>query len=301
MFTHRKVSLSGLAAAHGLEIRRDCEFSFVGKVPTRLAGRIVPCTERRHLAEALGADGIVGIVTTPELADAVPAQLGLATSERPQAATWAIHEDIARRPGLQWEDFPSRIDPAAVIHTGAHVAERNVAVGPGTVIMPGAVVCERTVIGANCLIGPGSVLGCDAFEVDTGRQPHRLLAQAGGVLLGDDVEITGHSTVVRATFGGFTELRAEVKLDCHVHVAHDCKVGERTRLAAGAILAGRVDLGADVLVGPNATISNGLAIGDKATVTIGAVVVRDVASGERVTGHFAVPHRTWLRFISPNK
>lgn len=299
MFTNSTISLQEFAGQMGLSVQRDCKFSFVGKAPTNLDRRIVPCSALKHINEALVTDGIAGIITTPELASRVPDLLGLATCETPQATAWALHEELAKRPGLQWTDFPSRVHPDADVRAGAHVAARNVEIGARTIVMPGAVICERTIVGADCLIGPGTVLGCEAFEVDGAREPQRLLAQAGGVRLGDNVEITGHSTVVRATFGGFTELAPGAKLDCHVHVAHDCRIGERTCIAAGAILSGRVMVLQDVFIGPNATISNGVTIGEGATVTLGAVVVRDVPSGERVTGHFAVPHRAWLRFIKP--
>src|SRR3569623_246069 len=52
--------------------------------------------------------------------------------------------EAAALAGFQWADFPSRIDPAADIRPGAGVAERNVVIGPATVVMPGAVICERS-------------------------------------------------------------------------------------------------------------------------------------------------------------
>ena len=115
--------------------------------------------------------------------------------------------------------------------------------------------------------------------------------------LDDGVEILSKCTVVRATFGGFTRIGRDTKLDCQVHVAHDCVVGERVRIAACAELSGRVDVGDDAFVGPNVSISNGLTIGPRAFVTLGSVVVRNVDPDQRVTGHFALPHKNWLRFI----
>jgi UDP-3-O-[3-hydroxymyristoyl] glucosamine N-acyltransferase len=297
MFTGHTVQLAEFDGQFGLEVIRDCALSYVGKVPTELERRVVPCNERRHLKDALGREGIVGIITCGENVGLIPEAYGLAISSDPQASAWQLHDSLTSRAGFQWEDFPTRVDSAADVRPGAHVAERNVVVGPNSVIMPGAVVCERTVIGANCLVGPGSVIGCEAFEVDTTLESWALLKQSGGVLLEDGVEITGLTTVVRATFGGFTSLGEQTKLDCHVHVAHDCKIGRRVRIAAAAELSGRVTVGDEVFIGPNCSISNGLTIGEKSTITIGAVVVRDVEPGSRVTGHFAVPHTNWLRFV----
>ena len=52
MFTGNRIALSELAPVLGLDLRRDAEIAFVGKVPTRLDGRLVPCGKQIHLDEA---------------------------------------------------------------------------------------------------------------------------------------------------------------------------------------------------------------------------------------------------------
>ena len=90
---------------------------------------------------------------------------------------------------------------------------------------------------------------------------------------------------------------AETKLDCQIHLTHDCDIGDRVTLAACAEISGRVTIGDDSYLGPNVSVSNGLKSGKNAHITVGAVVVRDVDDGERVTGNFALPHRKWIAFI----
>jgi UDP-3-O-[3-hydroxymyristoyl] glucosamine N-acyltransferase len=297
MFNTSTLPLSRFADTHGLEIVRDCDFTFIGKTRSRVEPRVVPCGKRKHIEEAVTAGGVAGIITTADLASDVPDGIGAAVADHPLRAAYSIHDDLVDLPGFHWTSFASRVDPAATVHPSAIVDSRDVVIGAGTVVHAGAIVCKRSIIGENCSIGPGAVVGTDAFEVDTTRQPHRVLKQAGGVMLGDNVEIQAKCTIVRATFGGFTTLGDETKLDCQVHLAHDCRVGRRTRIAACAELSGRVTVGDDVFIGPNVSISNGVAVHNGATVTIGAVVIRDVPAGERVTGNFALPHTQWLRFI----
>lgn len=297
VFTGNTTALSQFDGHFGLRVVRDCDFAYVGKVPSKLNARLVPCGARKHVNEAGASEGIAGIVTTEELAGEVPAQMGLAIADRPVSATLRIHERLLERKNFQWEDFASLIDETARIHPAAIVEPRNVVIGAHSIIGPGAVICERTIIGENCRIGPGVVIGCDAFEVDLESDPRRVLRQGGGVLLENHVEIEAKSTIVRATFGGFTRIGRETKLDCQIHVAHDCDIGERVRLAACAEISGRVTIGNDAFIGPNCSISNGLQIGENATVTIGSVVVRNVEAGQRVTGNFALPHVKWLSFI----
>jgi UDP-3-O-[3-hydroxymyristoyl] glucosamine N-acyltransferase LpxD len=297
MFTLNTIALAKFGGKFGMSVLRDCAMSYVGKIPTRLEKRLVSCGTAKHVAAALQNIGIVGIITKPEFAALVPETFGLAVSENPQASAYLLHEHLCGLPDFLWKDFDTRIDPTAIVCTGAMVAERNVVIGAGTIIMAGAVICERAIIGTNCVISPGAVVGCDAFEIDLSRSPRVILKQAGGVLLGDNVEIQANSTIVRSTFGGFTTIGAETKIDCQVYVAHDCDVGKRVQIAGNTSLLGRVSVGDDTFIGPNCSISNGVKIGKHATVSIGSVVVRDVEAGARVTGNFAVPHANWLRFV----
>ncbi|WP_299913102.1 DapH/DapD/GlmU-related protein [uncultured Paracoccus sp.] len=297
MFTGNTVTLSDLAGPLELDVRRDAAIAYVGKVPTRLDQRLVPCGKQAHLNEAAGQSGIAAYVVPEGLAPEVASEAGLVVSAEPAATAMRVHEYLAALPNFQWADFDTRIDPTAVISPGAHVAPRNVVIGARSVIGPNAVLLERSIIGADCEIGPGTVVGGEAFEQCPGAAPKRILRQTGGVLIEDWVTIQALGTIVRATFGGFTRVRRETKMDAHVHVAHDCQIGERVTITACAEISGRVEIGDDAYLGPNCTISNGVRIGRKATITIGSVVVRDVPDGIRVTGNFALPHENWLNLI----
>jgi UDP-3-O-[3-hydroxymyristoyl] glucosamine N-acyltransferase LpxD len=297
MFTHKLLPFSKFQHQFGLNVERDCMFSYVGKIPTRLANRIVPCSNSLHIASAVAENGIVGIVTTKELAKEVPPQFSVAVSSDPQASCFDLHEALCGIPDFHWAGFESKIHPTAKIHSSAIIDQRDVVIGRECVVGPGAIIIGRSVIGDHSKIGPGAVVGCDAFEVNLHAKPRRVLLQAGGVQIGNSVEIQAKCTIVRATFGGFTTIGDETKLDCQIHVAHDCQIGKRVRIAACAEISGRVQIGDDVFIGPNCSISNGLTIGNDATITIGSVVVRDVENNMRVTGNFALPHQKWLAFI----
>ena len=267
MFTGNTLPLRDYSEKFGLTIQRDCNFSYMGKVPTRLAQRVVPCSKTQHIEEALATDGIVGIITLADLASAVPETLGLAISSNPVQSALALQSHVAEIDGFQWQSFESRIHPTAQIRAGAYVAPRDVEIGEGTIIHPNAVILPRTVIGKYCSIGPGSVVWTDAFEIDTSTEPYRVIRQSGGVHIADHVDVQAKCTLVRATFGGFTELGEGTKLDCQVHFAHDCRAGRNVRIAACAEVSGRVDIGDRVFIGPNASVSNGIEIQSDAKVT----------------------------------
>ncbi|MEL6686861.1 MAG: DapH/DapD/GlmU-related protein [Pseudomonadota bacterium] len=298
MFTEATLTLSEAAKGlSSLSVQQDCDFAYVGKVPTRLNQRIVPCRATNHIESALKADGIAGIITTQDLKDQVPENLGLAIADDPVSASLDLHEAIAARLDHLWQDFDSEIDPSATVHPSAVIASKNVRIGAHTTIEPGAVIRERSLIGPECYIGPATIIGAEALDVRQSMSPMRILKQAGGVRLGSHVQILGHTTVVRATFGGFTEINDESIIDVHIYIAHDCKIGRRVTMVSGATISGRCEIGHGTYIGPNATLRNGIHIGESARISMGSVVTQNVESKSTVTGNFAVDHDQWLRFV----
>lgn len=281
----------------GLRLCRDADIAYVGKVPTRLENRLVPAGKKEHLDAALLETGISAFVVPEALAQAVPAGAGILLSDQPVASAMAVHEYLCDLPGVQWRDFESYIHPSALVMPGAFIAPRNVRIGPETVIGPNAAIFERSVIGRGCQIGAGVVIGMEAFEQKAGARPKMLLRQSGGVMIGDYVTLLPGCTVARSTFGGFNRIGSETKVDAQTYIAHDCVIGERVTICACCDISGRVEIGDDAYLGPNCTLSNGIRIGSKATISLGAVVSRDVPDEQRVTGNFALPHEKWLKLI----
>lgn len=301
MFTGKSTTLANIATKLGLSLLRDCEFQYVGKIPTRLNNRIVSCSKESHIRDALNSPGISGVITSPDLADQIPEEFGLLLSLTPQADLYRAHSYLCKTPGFYWEDFNSEIDASATICPGAIIAPKNVRIGEGTVIHSGAIIGERTIIGAHCSIGPGTVISSDAFEVQDRDNALSIIDQAGGVRIGNSVDVQALTTIIRSTFGGFTEIGDQTKIDCHVHIAHDCYIGRRVKITACAEVSGRVQIGDEAYLGPNCCISNGITIGKRAFITMGSVVVKNVLENQKVTGNFALPHLSWIRFIKSIK
>lgn len=298
MFKNTSILLSEIVNGDDeISVLRDCTLQHIGKIPSNVQQRVVPCGSFADITTAASISEIIGIITTQDLAEHVPLSLGAAVAEKPLQKALLLHERLCERDGFHWNSFPSQIHPSAQIHPTAYVAPNDISIGADTIIHPGAIILPRSIIGSRCSIGPGTVIGTDAFEVNINSTPQRIVKQAGGVLLEDDVEIQAKCTIVRATFGGFTKLGAETKLDCQIHVAHDCQLAPRVRIAACAELSGRVTVGEGTFIGPNTSIVNGIEIGSNAQISIGSVVVQDVPDDTKVTGNFAIPHRSFIRHI----
>lgn len=274
---------------------RDGEFFSIGKVPTRIQLRVVPVGSRANLEEALTyGDQIAGVICKPDLVPSLPPEWAVSTSTSPLAAAYRIHARLNEREDYFWRSFESRVDPSATIAPGAFVAERDVIIGAGTVIERNAQVLPRTIIGERCYVGPGTVVSCLAYELARFDGVSRLVAQAGGVRIGNDVTCLTNTTIAKSVFPVFTDIADHCSFDNLVHVGHDVILEEGVKMAASSMVCGRVYVGRDTFIGPKAIVANGVTIGRQAQLSIGSMISRDVPNNTTVTGYFAVEHALFI-------
>jgi len=169
----------------------------------------------------------------------------------------------------------------------------NVSVGDDTEIFANTAVYDRVHIGKRNIIDSNASIGGDGYRImkDQDGNIQRII-HIGGVVFGDDVEFGNSSCVDRGTFGN-TFLENRVKVDNMVHIGHNVHVKENSQLAASSCIGGSTIIGRNCWIGIGATLSNGLIIGDNASILINAVVVRDVSDDETVSGFYAMPNDAW--------
>ena len=112
----------------------------------------------------------------------------------------------------------------------------------GTIIYPGVKIYHDCVIGNNCIVHAGTVIGADGFGFAPHNGSYVKIAQIGNVILEDHVEIGANTTIDRATMGS-TVIRQGVKLDNLIQVAHNVEIGENTVMAAQCGIAGSTKVG----------------------------------------------------------
>lgn len=138
----------------------------------------------------------------------------------------------------------------------------KVKIGDNTILYPGVVIYEECVIGNNCIIHSGAIIGADGFGFASGEETnYKKIPQIGNVILEDYVEIGANATVDRATMGS-TILRKGVKIDDHVHIAHNVEVGENTVMAAQTGVAGSTKIGKNCMFGGQVGVSPHIKIAD---------------------------------------
>jgi len=292
--TFRLSDFQGLA---GLDVVRDGEFVVPGKLSTPLGGLCVPLRSPDYLEEVNANLNVTAVITTRSLSDGLDARFAIGIADHPDAAHSEVLASVAARRAAELNARTNQIDSSAMIDPAASIASYGVEIGPRVHIGPNVVVGPGVAIEADCVLHPGVSLGVPGFNTGIigGRQ--RIVPQLGGVRLKPFVELLAHVCVAKALFGGETTLGEETVADNLAYIAHDVQIGRRVQICALANILGRTVIGDNVYIGPSAVIKNGLRIGAKAKVSIGAVVTQDVGEGVVVSGNFAIVHNRFLDHI----
>ncbi len=185
------------------------------------------------------------------------------------------------------------IGHGVILSAGACVGDGAV-IGDGTLLYAHVVVEHHCEIGQRCILHPGCVIGADGFGNAFAGDHWEKIPQIGRVLIGNDVEIGANTTVDRGALGD-TVIEDGVRLDNLIHIAHNCRIGKHTAMAACVGVAGSTRIGAYCLMGGAAMISGHLDIGDRVQVSGGTLVAKSIRTPGVYTAVYPLAeHRDWL-------
>ncbi|MBI4800652.1 MAG: UDP-3-O-(3-hydroxymyristoyl)glucosamine N-acyltransferase [Desulfarculus sp.] len=193
----------------------------------------------------------------------------------------------------------------AYVGEGAVLGDRvvlhpHVYVGPGcqvgddSVLHPGVVLYHGCLVGQRCIIHGGTIIGADGYGFAPDGQAYFKIPQVGIVQIDDDVEVGALCTIDRAATGR-TWIQRGVKMDDHVHVAHNCVIGEDTLLVCQVGISGSTKLGKHVILAGQVGVAGHISIGDNVIIGPQSGVNSSIADGQVVTGRPPLPHRQFLR------
>lgn len=199
-----------------------------------------------------------------------------------------------------------RIGPGAVVSQGARIGPGSsigaqVYIGPDVRVGADCLLHARAVVQHGCELGdrvvlqPGCVIGGDGFGLAWESDHWSKVPQVGRVIIGNDVEVGANTTIDRGALDD-TVIEDGAKLDNLIQVAHNCRIGRHTAIAACVGIAGSTRIGAYCQIGGAAMIIGHLDICDRVTVSAGSFVAKDIkAPGTYTSVQPLMAHEDWKK------
>lgn len=235
------------------------------------------------------------VLTVKELVHLIPEGIGACVAENPREVFFKVHNHLSAMEEYRRKRFSTQIGEGCEISEKASIARENVFIGDNVIIEEFAVIRENTVIEDGAIIRAGAIIGGQGFEYKRMGKTTLLVEHEGGVVIREGAEVQYHTCIDRAVYPwDDTEVGAFCRIDNHVHIGHAVKLGRCALITAGSVIAGRTVIGDDVWIGVGATIANAIHIGSKARISMGSVVIRDVADGQHVMGNVAIEHSKFM-------
>jgi UDP-N-acetylglucosamine acyltransferase len=159
-----------------------------------------------------------------------------------------------------------RIHPTSVVGPEVELAEGvdvgplclldgKIRIGPRTRLIGHVTILGITELGADNVLHPGAVIGDEPQDLGYTGVPR-------SVKIGNRNVFREYTTVHRGSeHGDVTIMGDDNFMMQNAHVAHDCRIGNSTIIAGGALLAGWAELGDRALVSGNCVVHQYTRIG----------------------------------------
>lgn len=292
-------SLQTIADFIGAEVRGDASYTVEGlatlldagstqlsflanmayrdQLQTTLAGAVIV-----HPKQADEVKGHALVMDNPYLGYAKASQLFNTLPSSPKGIhdsafvheTAIVHESASIGANAV-VDAHSVVDQNAVVGANTYIGQ-NSRVGSETRLHSNVSVYHDVVIGTNCIIHSGAVIGSDGFGFAPDQGQWVKIAQIGGVIIGNHVEIGANTTIDRGAMSD-TQIRDGVKLDNQIQIAHNVIVGEGTAMAGGCLIAGSTQIGKGCTLAGGVGVAGHLKIADGVHVTAMTLVSNHIS------------------------
>ena len=169
----------------------------------------------------------------------------------------------------------ARVHPEAIVGAGAVIGdfaiiEQDVVIGAGTRLEPYVYIKRWTTLGRNNSISAGTVLGTDPLDKNFSGERSYLK-------IGDKNVIREHYTISRGTA---PESETRIGDDNYImtsgHIAHNCRIGNRTVIASCALVAGYAEVEDEAFISGGVVIHQYSKIGRLAMIAGNTRVNSDV-------------------------
>ncbi|MFA3778849.1 acyl-ACP--UDP-N-acetylglucosamine O-acyltransferase [Yersinia sp. 1652 StPb PI] len=192
-------------------------------------------------------------------------------------------------------DNTAIVSASAIIEKGA-VIGANVQIGHFCYIGSQVTIGSGTVLKSHIVINGITELGCDNnigqfSSIGEVNQDLKYQGEPTQVIIGDRNLIQQNVTIHRGTVQGqgITRIGNDNSLMNHVHIGHDCIIGNHCLLASNVGLAGHVEVDNFAIICAASAVHQFCVIGTHALVNESACVVQDIPPYVIAGGNRAVP------------
>ena len=187
------------------------------------------------------------------------------------------------------------IHPTAFIAPEANIGQ-NCHIGPYCVIGKATIgdnafidsyvrIYDDVVMGHDCVIKAGAVLGGAGFGYERDEAGNKFrFPQIGQLIMGDYVEVGANTCIDRGALAD-TVIGDYTKINNLCHIAHNNKVGKNVTITGCVNISGSNVIDDNVWIAPNASVKGWVHIGEGAVVGMAAVVVKDIPAHETWVGN----------------
>jgi UDP-3-O-[3-hydroxymyristoyl] glucosamine N-acyltransferase len=183
------------------------------------------------------------------------------------------------------------IEPGTVIGN-------EVTIGDDTLLKANVTIAHECIVGRRVIIHSGTVIGSDGYGYATdARGYHVKRPQVGRVLIDDDVEIGANVCIDRGAFSD-TWIQSGVKIDNQVQVGHNVVIGPNSLIVAQVGIAGSTTLGRNVVLAGQVGVNGHIHLDDQVMVAASSGVHGSLPKGAKVAGTPAIPLKTWAKATS---
>ncbi len=203
----------------------------------------------------------------------------------------SIHPSTRIGKNVTIMDFAVVMEGASIgDNTAIHphvILEANSSVGNDSVIRGNVVVGYNCSIGNNCIVHSNTTIGADGFGFIDIKGERLKIPQIGNVEISDNVEIGANCTIDRATIKS-TSVGEFTKIDDHVHIGHNTRIGKYVYIAGTAGFAGGVVVEDYCMIGGQCAIAEHITL-KKGSMIMGLTgVTKDT---EEKGLYFGIPAR----------
>ena len=162
--------------------------------------------------------------------------------------------------------------------------EDEVILGLGTKIFPNVTIFNKTIIGGNCSIQSGSVLGGIGMSYIVEEGKYHKMVQLGNLEIADNVDIGTNTSVLRGILET-TRIGEGTKIGNNVNIGHNVVIGNNCYISSGAIIGGACVIGDNCWISPGVVIADHINVGNNSKIGVGSVIIKEVLSNSFYLGN----------------